>query len=117
MSDLKITNLYKRYGNVEILTTAVMRWFWDHYADPADRTSPLAAPLRGELAGLPPAVVVTADFDPLRDEGLAYAQAGQFDRAESVWRALLDRSPADAPWRPELEQRLNEIERMKQGVR
>ena len=48
--------------------------------------------------------------------GLAYAQAGQFDRAESVWRQLLDRSPPDAPYRPELEQRLNEIERMKQGM-
>ncbi|KKC24696.1 tetratricopeptide repeat protein [Sphingomonas sp. SRS2] len=49
--------------------------------------------------------------------GLAYAQAGQLDRAESVWRALLDRSPADASWRPELEQRLIEIEQMKQQAR
>ena len=48
--------------------------------------------------------------------GLAYAQAGQLDRAESVWRALLDRSPADASWRPELEQRLIEIEQMKQQM-
>lgn len=46
--------------------------------------------------------------------GLAYAQAGQLDRAEATWRALLDRSPADASWRPELEQRLIEIEQMKQ---
>lgn len=46
--------------------------------------------------------------------GLAYAQAGQLDRAETVWRALLDRSPANASFRPELEQRLLEIERMKQ---
>jgi Flp pilus assembly protein TadD len=46
--------------------------------------------------------------------GLAYAQAGQFDRAESIWRSLLARAPANAPWRPELEQRLIEIERMKQ---
>ena len=49
------------------LTTALMKWFWDHYADPSDRSNPKAAPLRGDLAGLPPAVVVTADFDPLRD--------------------------------------------------
>jgi len=48
--------------------------------------------------------------------GLAYAQAGQLDRAESVWRALLDRAPADAPFRPELEQRLIELERMKQSM-
>jgi acetyl esterase/lipase len=52
-----------------------MKWFWDHYADPADRGDPRAAPLRGELAGLPPACVVAADFDPLRDEGVAYARA------------------------------------------
>ena len=50
-----------------------MQWFWDHYADPADRGDPRAAPLRGNLAGLPPACIVTADFDPLRDEGVAYA--------------------------------------------
>ena len=37
-----------------------------------------------------------------------------FDRAESIWRSLLARAPANAPWRPELEQRLIEIERMKQ---
>lgn len=46
--------------------------------------------------------------------GLAYAQAGQFDRAESIWRALLDRSPPNASWRPDIEQRLVEVERMKQ---
>jgi cytochrome c-type biogenesis protein CcmH/NrfG len=46
--------------------------------------------------------------------GLAYAQAGQLDRAETIWRALLDRSPPNASWRPELEQRLLEIDRMKQ---
>jgi acetyl esterase/lipase len=58
-----------------VLTAALMQWFWDHYADQADRRNVKAAPLRGELAGLPPAVVVTADFDPLRDEGTAYAEA------------------------------------------
>jgi len=47
--------------------------------------------------------------------GLAYAQAGQLDRAQAVWRDLLDRSPADAPWRPELEQRLAEIAQMQAG--
>ena len=58
-----------------ILTTALMRWFWDHYADPADRGDPRAAPLRGDLEGLPPACIVAADFDPLRDEDVAYARA------------------------------------------
>jgi acetyl esterase/lipase len=66
---------YTENGDGYILTTALMRWFWDHYADPADRGDPRAAPLRGNLEGLPPACIVTADFDPLRDEGVAYARA------------------------------------------
>ena len=66
---------YSSNGGGFILTTALMRWFWDHYADEADRAKPAASALRGMLAGLPPAVVVTAEFDPLRDEGEAYAEA------------------------------------------
>jgi acetyl esterase/lipase len=66
---------YASNGEGFILTAGLMRWFWDHYADEADRANPKASPLRGTLAGLPPAVVVTAEFDPLRDEGDAYAEA------------------------------------------
>jgi acetyl esterase/lipase len=66
---------YTENGDGYILTTALMRWFWDYYADPADRGDPRAAPLRGNLEGLPRACIVTADFDPLRDEGVAYARA------------------------------------------
>ncbi|MFT7648226.1 MAG: cation diffusion facilitator CzcD-associated flavoprotein CzcO/acetyl esterase/lipase [Candidatus Poriferisodalaceae bacterium] len=59
-----------------ILTTPLMEWFWDHYADAADRSDPRASPLRAsDLSGLPPAVIVTSEFDPLRDEGAAYADA------------------------------------------
>ena len=59
-----------------VLTAALMAWFWGHYADPADRAHPKASPLRApSLAGLPPACVVACDFDPLRDEGIAYGQA------------------------------------------
>jgi len=59
-----------------VLTAALMAWFWDHYADPADRSHPKAAPLRAaDLSSLPPAFIVTCEFDPLRDEGLAYGQA------------------------------------------
>jgi cation diffusion facilitator CzcD-associated flavoprotein CzcO/acetyl esterase/lipase len=58
-----------------VLTTALMKWFWDHYASPADRQDPRASPLRAKnLANLPPALVVTCEFDPLRDQGAAYAQ-------------------------------------------
>jgi cation diffusion facilitator CzcD-associated flavoprotein CzcO/acetyl esterase/lipase len=61
-----------------ILTKALMDWFWNHYADPEDRSHPKASPLLAEsLAGLPPAMIVTAQYDPLRDEGNAYAEALQ----------------------------------------
>ncbi len=59
-----------------VLTAPLLKWFWDHYADADERTDPRAAPLRAaDLSGLPPACVVTCEFDPLRDEGNAYAQA------------------------------------------
>jgi acetyl esterase/lipase len=59
-----------------MLTARSMEWFWDQYLpDPAARANPEASPLRAsDLSGLPPAVVVTAEHDPLRDEGRAYAQ-------------------------------------------
>jgi cation diffusion facilitator CzcD-associated flavoprotein CzcO/acetyl esterase/lipase len=66
---------YDEHAQGYIFNAPTMRWFWDLYADPADRTDPRAAPLRGELSGLPPAIVVTSEFDPLRDEGTAYAEA------------------------------------------
>ncbi len=57
------------------LTRDTMIWFWDHYlADPAEAANPYASPLRAAtVARLPPALVVTAEFDPLRDEGEDYA--------------------------------------------
>ena len=59
-----------------ILTKSLMEWFWNHYADPADRTNPKASPLlASNLANLPPTMIVTCQFDPLRDEGDAYAEA------------------------------------------
>jgi len=59
-----------------LLTRAMMQWFWDHYADPHDRSDPRASPLlASSLGGLPPAMVITCQYDPLRDEGDAYARA------------------------------------------
>ena len=64
-----------RYAEGYGLSRADMLWSWEQYLpDPTDRSNPLACPLRAEdLTGLPPAVVVTAEFDVLRDEGLRYA--------------------------------------------
>jgi acetyl esterase len=64
-------------GRDLFLNTAELVWFWDHYApDEADREHPYASPIRAaDLAGLPPAYIVVAQHDPLRDEGLAYASA------------------------------------------
>jgi acetyl esterase len=58
-----------------VLTREGMRWFWSHYLlEPAQGREPYASPLRApNLAGLPPALVITAEHDPLRDEGEAYA--------------------------------------------
>jgi cation diffusion facilitator CzcD-associated flavoprotein CzcO/acetyl esterase/lipase len=66
---------YSENADGYFLTRALMHWFWDLYCSPADRADPRVSPLRGNLAGLPPAYVVTCEFDPLRDEGVAYAEA------------------------------------------
>ena len=71
------------------LTRRGMEWFWGHYApDVAARDEPYASPLRAkDLRGLPAAVVVTAECDPLHDEGVAYAERL---RAAGVPVTLLD---------------------------
>jgi acetyl esterase len=69
---------YQQFEQGYFLTRPMMRWFWDNYTtDPVQRNEIYASPLRAsldQLKGLPPALVQTAEFDVLRDEGEAYAR-------------------------------------------
>ena len=69
------TASYRTNADGYLLTRAGMEWFWDTYCPNAsDRKNPLATPLNAKsFAKLPPALIMTAEFDPLRDEGNAYA--------------------------------------------
>jgi acetyl esterase len=71
------TDSYHRFATGYFLRREAMQWFWDQYlTDDAQRAESTASPLRAdldELAGLPPALVITAEADVLRDEGEAYA--------------------------------------------
>jgi len=70
------TRSYRENADGYFLTAEMMRWFWNHYVNSdADRANGYASPLRAQsLAHLPSAFVITAEFDPLRDEGEAYAE-------------------------------------------
>ncbi|MEN2786691.1 alpha/beta hydrolase [Sphingomonas qilianensis] len=64
---------YNQFAEGYLLTRASMDWFGAAYAAEADHIR--ASPLQGDLAGMPPAVVITASLDPIRDQGRAYAAA------------------------------------------
>jgi acetyl esterase len=65
---------HREFGSGYLLDTETLDWFYDHYLGGADPRDPDASPLfAADLSGLPPALVVTAGCDPLRDEGEAYA--------------------------------------------
>lgn len=71
------TPSYRDVGDKNwLLSTNDMKWFWDHYCPAGvDRSHPWLSPLRvTDAAGLPPAMICVAELDPLRDEGLAYAE-------------------------------------------
>jgi len=67
---------YADRGSGYILDRELMRWYFDHLLpDGTPEDDPYLCPLAaGDLSGLPPALVLTAEFDPLRDEGIEYAK-------------------------------------------
>jgi acetyl esterase len=71
------TGSYQQFATGYFLRRDAMMWFWDQYtSDPHQREEITASPLRAtpeQLRGLPPALVITAEADVLRDEGEAYA--------------------------------------------
>ncbi len=70
------TESYRRFGKGFYNPIEAMRWYWDKYVPTAaDRDHPYANPLNAALDGLPPAVIVIAGHDPLRDDGIRYADA------------------------------------------
>jgi acetyl esterase len=68
------TSYIENQSGYSLTRAAMIRFFADYFVDPSQAAHPHASPLRApDLSGLPPALVLTAEFDPLRDEGEAYA--------------------------------------------
>jgi acetyl esterase/lipase len=69
---------HRDFASGYLLTSEAVRWYWEEYCDdPAELAEPTASPARAtaaDLAGLPPALIITAEADPVRDEGEAYAE-------------------------------------------
>jgi acetyl esterase len=70
------TTSYEENADGYLITRESMRWFWANYVNsPEEAADPLVSPLRApNLAGLPPALIITAGYDPLRDEGEAFGK-------------------------------------------
>lgn len=87
------TASYDELGTGFGLTREQMRWYWDAYAPGGAARAPEASPLRAySLAGLPPAVIVQAELDPLLDDGLDYAQrlrAAGVEADVHVWPGMV----------------------------
>ncbi|AWY40196.1 alpha/beta hydrolase [Pseudomonas putida] len=96
------TPSYEAFAEGYLLSSAMMYWFWQQYLqDTGQGDDPLASPLRAEsLAGLPPTTLITAEFDPLRDEGEAFARrllaegiAVRVQRCEGMVHGFISMAP------------------------
>ena len=66
---------HKENGEGYLITNADIRLWWSHYVSGADPADPYLSPLQApDLSGLPPALVITAEYDPLRDQGEEYGR-------------------------------------------
>ncbi|MCH8008194.1 MAG: alpha/beta hydrolase [Chloroflexi bacterium] len=84
------TESYQKNGDDYYLTEESMRWFWGLYLnDEAEGADPKASPLlSGDVSGLPLGIVITPEYDPLRDEGEAYGMRLQEAGIDfEIWRA------------------------------
>lgn len=95
---------YLENAEGKLLTRAAMIWFWGQYAGAADRNDPRLSPLRAQdLCHMPASLILTAEHDPLRDEGEAYAEAlakaGNHVEAQRL-EGLVHAFPSLAPAHP-----------------
>ncbi len=80
----------RAFAENHMLTRSGMLWYWKQYLrSPGDANNPLAAPPLADLRGLPPASLITAEFDPLRDEGEDYADRLRAAGVEVIGRRYL----------------------------
>jgi acetyl esterase len=113
---------FDEFSSGYLLTREAMEWFRGHYlSKPEDMDNPLASPLLCEdLSGLPPAYIVTAEYDPVRDDGEEYARRLQaagvpviLRRYEGMIHDFM--SFADPPW--ELDESVQAIDDTAKAVR
>lgn len=113
------TASYRSCGDGFLLTRAAMEWFRGHYLnDLAEVADPLASPLRAtDLAGLPPALVYTAGFDPLRHEGKAYADRLTAAGAKTIHREFESLTHAFVGFRGTIHSAARAMDDMVAGLR
>src|SRR5262245_13604189 len=110
---------YTSCGDRFLLTRAAMEWFRGHYLKAAaEAYEPSASPLRSDdLAGLAPALVYTAGFDPLRDEGHAYAERLSAAGVKTIHREFDSLIHGFAAMRGTLQAAARALDEMTAGLR